>query len=100
MIFTSKNTEKLYRGKSSKRLFHEKKDYERLTSPQNKKLFSQKRCQESNNRPLPMEKTVVKIDKKFGKPTTQVIVQNDKKLLLPAEFNEKYNKKISYHKHS
>jgi hypothetical protein len=62
MIFSIKNTDKLYRGKSTRRLFPEKQNYERLTSPQNKKLFPTYLNQESNSRPQPPDKAIVRID--------------------------------------
>lgn len=62
MIFTMKSQDKLYRGKSARKLFPERANYERLTSPQNKKLFPIYINQESQNRQPQVEKPVVRID--------------------------------------
>lgn len=63
MIFSLNNTDKLYRGKSTKKLFPEKLNYERLISPQNKKLFPLMTNQETNNKAdTSSSKPVVRID--------------------------------------
>jgi hypothetical protein len=63
MIFSLNNTDKLYRGKSTRKLFPEKLNYERLVSPQNKKLFPLMTNQETVFRPnTSFSKPVVRID--------------------------------------
>lgn len=106
MIFTGNNNakNKLYRGKSTKKLFTEKINlpYGRVMSPQNKKLFPHVSHQKFTIQDIKSSKTFVKIDvnffkiqKNFGKPTKEVIIQNDRKKLLSSEFKEKYNKSFT-----
>ena len=52
MIFSSKSTtnDKIYRGKSSKKLFPEKQNLLRIVSPQHKKLFPEYISLETRNK--------------------------------------------------
>jgi len=69
MIFTlnSNSRSKLYRGNSTKKLFPEKQIYERITSPQHKKLFPELINLETlnKNKNSEISRPVVRIDVTF-----------------------------------
>ena len=68
MIFAlnSSAKDKIYRGKSTKKLFPEKQNFERVVSPQHKKLFPEFICLETRNKQkLLITRPVVKINVYF-----------------------------------